>query len=273
MSPSLGLPAIGAHCALSSCNLNDFLPIRCRCDQLYCTDHIPPDVHHCPLQHSTTPSTARPALNLQRCAAQGCHKPSLESFIANPSDTTNRSPAVCSGCTQAFCAQHREPSAHSCTPSTSAVPVPEKNAAAKALLAKHFGSASAPTPRSSPSSTGKTNPKKEAQHRQIAAMKMRHKAQPGDANQSAASVPVNERLHLKVSQAGVESSERVFWFRKTIVAGRALDMLATHFKMTISDTQPLSLVFVDGEAAGSTLRTDQPLGDQVADGSSLSLTR
>lgn len=106
MSASLGLPAIGAHCALPSCNLNDFLPIRCKCGQLYCTDHIPPHLHHCPLQHSTTLSTARPALNVQRCAAQDCTKPSLESFIANPSDTTNRSPAVCSGCTQAFCAQY-----------------------------------------------------------------------------------------------------------------------------------------------------------------------
>ncbi|KAJ2958113.1 hypothetical protein NUW54_g14554 [Trametes sanguinea] len=40
---------IGAHCALPSCNLNDFLPIRCKCDKLFCRDHIAPDAHRCPL--------------------------------------------------------------------------------------------------------------------------------------------------------------------------------------------------------------------------------
>ena len=102
---SRSLPAVGAHCALPSCNLNDFLPIRCRCQQLFCREHVAPDVHDCPLQRATPTSSDAPALKLQRCAAQGCNKPSLESFIANPTDTTNRSPAVCQACTQAFCAQ------------------------------------------------------------------------------------------------------------------------------------------------------------------------
>ncbi|TFK93129.1 hypothetical protein K466DRAFT_642950 [Polyporus arcularius HHB13444] len=269
-----GLPAVGAHCSLSSCNLNDFLPIRCKCQQLFCRDHIAPDVHHCPLQQATQ-CTDAPSSKLQRCAAQGCNKPSLESFIANPTDIINRSPAVCSGCSQAYCAQHREPSSHACTPPPdSAQSVPEKNAAAKALLAKHFGSTtSGDTGGARTSTTKASNPKKEAQQRQIAAMKMRHKAQPGDPKDTAASVPVDQRLHLKVSRTGVAGSERIFWFRKTIVTGRALDMLATHFRMTISDTQPLKLLLVDGEAAGTALRTDQPLGDQVPDGSSLTLSR
>ncbi|KAI0713378.1 hypothetical protein C8Q76DRAFT_731204 [Earliella scabrosa] len=274
---SRSLPAVGAHCALPSCNLNDFLPIRCRCQQLFCREHVAPDVHDCPLQRATPTSSDAHALKLQRCAAQGCNKPSLESFIANPTDTTNRSPAVCQACTQAFCAQHREPSTHACTPPdiTSAEPVQEKNAAAKALLAKHFGSkpATSPANPARASAATKPNPKKEAQQRQLAVMKMRHKAQPGDPKDSAASVSMDQRLHLKVSQAAVDGSERIFWFRKTIVTGRALDMLATHFKMTISDTQPLNLVYASGESVGTPLRTDQPLGDQVPDGTSLALTR
>ncbi|KAI0747720.1 hypothetical protein C8Q80DRAFT_1168216 [Daedaleopsis nitida] len=270
------IPSIGTQCSLPSCNLNDFLPIRCRCQNLYCADHIAPDVHDCSLLEQTAQSPATPALKLQRCAVQSCNKPSLESFIANPSDTSNRSPAVCSGCQQAFCAQHREPLAHSCAPPPldTSSPVPEKNAAAKALLVKHFGTTTAPTAaRPSSTSATKPNPKKEAQQRQVAVMKMRHKAQPGDPKDTPASVPVDQRLHLRVSQAAVSTSERIFWFRKTIVTGRALDMLATHFKMTVSDTQPVKLVYADGETAGTALRTDQPLGDQAQDGSSLALAR
>ncbi|KAI0710459.1 hypothetical protein C8T65DRAFT_829639 [Cerioporus squamosus] len=272
---SEGLPSVGAHCSLPSCNLNDFLPIRCQCQQLFCRDHIAADVHHCPAQQATQ-NTDTPSSKLQRCAAQGCNKPSLESFIATPTDTTNRSPAVCSGCSQAYCAQHREPSSHACTPppGTSVQPMIEKNATAKALLAKHFGSTTSGDTSSTRTSTAKpVNPKKEAQQRQIAAMKMRHKAQPGDPKDTAASVPMDQRLHLKVSRAGVAGSESIYWFKKTIVTGRALDLLATHFKMTISDTQPLNLLFADGEAAGTALRTDQTLGVQVQDGSSLTLSR
>ncbi|RPD79698.1 hypothetical protein L226DRAFT_566278 [Lentinus tigrinus ALCF2SS1-7] len=154
-------------------------------------------------------------------------------------------------------------------------PVPEKNAAAKALLAKHFGSSTTSGDSSCARSltTKPSNPKKEEQQRKIAAMKMRHKAQPGDAKDTAASVSMDQRLYLKVSRTGVSGSERIFWFRKTIITGRALDLLAAHFKMTISDTQPLRLILADGEAAGTSLRTDQPLGDQIPDGSSLTLSR
>ena len=105
MSSQHPLPQIGAHCSLSSCSLNDFLPIRCTCQQLFCRDHISPDIHHCPLLRAAPP-TASSSPQLLRCAAQSCNKPSLESWIAQPSDTTNRSPALCSGCKRAFCAEY-----------------------------------------------------------------------------------------------------------------------------------------------------------------------
>ena len=114
--------------------------------------------------------------------------------------------------------RHREPSTHSCILSadTSKDPLPEKNAAAKALLAKHFGPSPTPgDPTGARSSAPKpSNPKKEEQLRKVAAMKMRHQAQPGDPKDTATSVPMGQRLHLKVSRTGAVGSERVFWFRK-----------------------------------------------------------
>ncbi|KAI1788438.1 hypothetical protein LXA43DRAFT_637932 [Ganoderma leucocontextum] len=273
MSSDNSLPQIGARCSLPSCSLNDFLPIRCGCQQLYCRDHIPPDLHHCPLQASSHPNG--PALKLQRCAAQTCNKPSLESFITESAHTANRVPAVCVGCGQAFCAEHRSPISHDCMHplDVTTTPVSDKNAAAKALLAKHFGvDAASSTARPGPSAS-RTSARKEAQQRQLAVMKMRHTAQPGNPKDTPASVPLEQRLHVKVTQADLPSSERTFWFPKTIGTGRALDMLATHFNLTISDSKPLTLLSTQADTVASALRTDQPLADQIPDGASLVLSR
>ncbi|KAI0654704.1 hypothetical protein C8Q70DRAFT_1024732 [Cubamyces menziesii] len=262
---------IGAHCALPSCNLNDFLPIRCKCDQLFCRDHVFPDAHSCPLL-AQTQTTSEPYIKLQRCAAPSCNKPSLEAYVANAEDTLDRSPALCPGCKQAYCAQHREPKSHSCSPPEPSEPAPQKNAAAKALLAKHFGASS--DSGSGSSNTRPSNPKKLAQQRQIAVMKMRHKAKPLDPKDSTGSVPMDQRLHVFVRQEGQDkASERVFWLRKTTWTGRALDMLASQFKLVISDTQPLKLLYINDEGTMIALRTDQPLADQIPDGAALSLSR
>ncbi|KAI0781303.1 hypothetical protein BD413DRAFT_464481 [Trametes elegans] len=275
-SPSdAGLAQIGAHCALSSCNLNDFLPIRCRCDRVFCRDHISPDSHACPLLAQQPFEPSEPLAKLQRCAAQSCNKPSLEAYIANAQDTADRSPALCPGCRKAFCAQHREPSSHSCTPAEPLEPAAGKNAAAKALLAKHFKSPTgAAVSGPSRASGAPPNPKKLAQQRQVAVMKMRHKAKPADPKDTAASVPIDQRLHVKVRRADAdEASEQIFWFRKTIWTGRAVDVLASQFKMAITNTQPLKILYTNDEGTSVTLRTDQTLADQIPDGASLSLSR
>ena len=117
-------------------------------------------------------------------------------------------------------ARHRQSASHACTPppaDPSAEPAPEKNAAAKALLAKHFVSSTAPTARvSSSASKPPVSAKKQAAQRQVALMKMRHQAQPGDLKDAKAVVPLDQRLHLKVSQVGSSDPARVFWFRKVL---------------------------------------------------------
>ncbi|KAI0373373.1 hypothetical protein BV20DRAFT_990100 [Pilatotrama ljubarskyi] len=273
-----GLVDVGAHCALATCNVNDFLPIRCRCDRLFCREHVSPDAHDCP-RLAPQPGTAAPSpsLQLQRCAQPSCNKPSLEAYTANATDTADRSPALCPECKHAFCAQHREPKSHSCTPTGSLEVVPQKNAAARDLLAKHFGPSSTKTssgaPRAAATALG-SDSKKVAQQRKVAVMKMRHKAKPADPKDTTASVPIDQRLHVKVRRAdGDQAPEHVFWFRKTVWTGRALDLLATQLKMPISDTQPLRLLYINDDGEPVVLRTDQALADQIPDGASLSLSR
>ena len=99
--------AVGAHCSLERCNVNDFLPIKCRCERVYCKDHIQPESHSCPLSaKASTPQPSQSTEKLQRCAADKCNKPSLEAFIADRSDTEGRTAALCPQCSQAFCARY-----------------------------------------------------------------------------------------------------------------------------------------------------------------------
>ncbi|KAI0648205.1 hypothetical protein C8Q79DRAFT_954309 [Trametes meyenii] len=268
-----GLVQVGAHCSLSVCNLNDFLPIRCKCDKLFCRDHIIPEAHDCPIlvqQPKATGSSPK----LQRCAASSCNKPSLEAYIANAEVATQRSPALCPGCRHAFCAEHREPKAHSCSPLQSPREPTQKNATAKALLSKHFGSTISNVSVNASRPALSSNPKKLAQQQQVAAMKMRHKAKPADPKDTPASVPVDQRLHIKVRRVEDDPiSEQILWFRKSTWTGRALDMLGSLFKMTISDTEPLKLLYVTDDEATVVLSNDKALANQIPDGASLVLSR
>ncbi|EIM90521.1 uncharacterized protein STEHIDRAFT_51503 [Stereum hirsutum FP-91666 SS1] len=226
----MDLPLIGAHCSLSSCNELDLLPIRCLCDKQYCRKHFLPDDHACPINLTATP---QPALDkLQRCASVNCKKPSLEAFVR--SSDTNRVPALCPRCNLAYCASHREPSSHSCP-----VPLienPAKNEAAHALLTKHFqvagrtgsSSASNTAPKKRP-----TDPKKLAQLQKIELMQMRHRAVPGDPKDKPDTILIDQRLHVKIKdEVDAKGKDRVFWFRKTIGVGKALDLLTAQLGKT-----------------------------------------
>ncbi len=111
----MDLPAIGAHCALPSCNELDLLPIQCYCDKLFCKKHIAPDSHDCPSGFNDTTKLSDVDLKIltskrQKCAYQGCTKPSLESAATITGDdekqSGERTPAVCSRCSFAFCAPY-----------------------------------------------------------------------------------------------------------------------------------------------------------------------
>jgi len=274
----MDVPIIGAHCSLSSCNLNDFLPIKCKCEQLFCKDHIIPEAHSCPQAVTAAVFTANEGASakLERCALGQCKKPSLEAFLSaeTRADPKGRSAALCGGCKKAFCAEHREPSSHSCVP----VKVEDgasntKNAKARALLNKHFPSAqtstSSVTPSIKTSSEKTATPKKLTQLRQVQLMKMRHKARPGDPRDKPTSVAMDQRLHLLVSREN-DTETTLFWFRKTSVTGKAVDLLANHFNMS-SNSSPLHLLKIS-ETGNVALSNSSSLGDHLEDGSNVLLS-
>lgn len=86
-------------------------------------------------------------------------------------------------------------------------------------------------------------------------MKMRHRAAPADPKDKAASVLVDQRLHVKVSVSNSKASEKIFWFRKVhtlnvaslspllisvivqnVGVGKALDLLSVNMGINSSAT-------------------------------------
>lgn len=94
---------IGSQCSHLSCNELDFLPIVCRCNKYYCRHHIAPDIHKCPIDPAAN-NSGIPFEKLQRCAVEGCRKPSLNAFNVNPNNPGPLS-ATCSPCQKSFCAE------------------------------------------------------------------------------------------------------------------------------------------------------------------------
>ncbi|KAK0228267.1 hypothetical protein IW262DRAFT_1455451 [Armillaria fumosa] len=244
---------IGGQCSLPSCSQVDFLPIKCRCDLVFCKEHIIPDAHACRLA-STAPVVRDSTLpKFQRCAAPNCPKPSLDAF------SKQGSAAQCARCRQSFCADHRYPDAHSCSPASPSEST-SRNAAAEALITKHFSSTSKTSSRRTPKIP--TDPIKLAQYKKVELMKMKHRAVPADPNDRPTSVPVGDRLHIKL-RVNDSDQEKIFWLRKSIVTGKALDLLATQMRIS---TSPLQLLDIQ---EGHVLVNSEPLATQIKDGSSI----
>jgi len=76
-------------------------------------------------------------------------------------------------------------------------------------------------------------------------------------------VPLDQKLHVQVK---LEGNDTIFvlWFRKNIIVGRAVDLLATYFKVR----PPLQLTI----AGGDSLLLNSTLGQQISDGASLILS-
>jgi hypothetical protein len=98
-----------------------------------------------------------------------------------------------------------------------------------------------------PGKTPSSDPKQLSLTQKVQAMKMRQRAVPGDPKDKGSNVPLDQRLHVQVKLDGNDAAF-VLWFRKVnvsfasfkraiaeaeqnIIVGRAVDLLAAHFKV------------------------------------------
>jgi hypothetical protein len=140
---------------------------------------------------------------------------------------------------------------------------------AQHILARHFSNPPSHTPLAVRRSVKPpTDPKKIAQIQKVTLMKMRHSAIAGDPRDRSP-IPANERLHVKarLEVTGMPVQERVFWFRKSVVTGRALDLISANLGVPSSYQAPLCLIeeSVSDPSSCSPLQNDLLLSEQVED--------
>jgi len=145
-----------------------------------------------------------------------------------------------------------------------------RNETARGLLAKNFPSTARVTknvPGQAVRGPAKVpiDPVKLAHHQKVELIKMRHRAVPGDPKDRQASLPLDGRIHVKVT---VDSkTERFFWFRKTIGTGKALDLLMSNLGIS-GDSCPVQLLKLSPTKAEewTVCQNSEPLETQVEDG-------
>lgn len=136
--------SIGQQCSDPTCNLIDFLPLKCQhCHKSYCGDHFLPLVHKCdqydeskhnrvapscPLCNTpiAIPPGEDPNIRMERHFANDCYvmtgktpKSSTPHCAKPKCGKLLFSPIRCDKCSQQFCPQHRFPNTHTCTPAAS----------------------------------------------------------------------------------------------------------------------------------------------------------
>ncbi|TDL25060.1 hypothetical protein BD410DRAFT_785832 [Rickenella mellea] len=238
----MDLAVIGTHCSLLSCRELDLLPVKCRCEKLFCRRHFLPDDHDCLANQSDTPSTPFSATKRPRCAFEACNF------------------------------RHRHPPNHSCA---TVVDNPiDKRGAARNVLQRVLPTTTKPTPKSRVLRPSTTSATKLAHMNRVAAMQMRQRAIAGEPGVNAASVDISDRLHVGV-KVDNRDAEEFYWFRKNTSVGRVVDLIGARNGAAESDIYMLYLVNSDGPDQNERMHLsyDRVLSQVVTEGSHLMLVR
>lgn len=105
------LPTLDKRCSHKDCKQLDFLPLECKCKQLFCSKHFTQHSGECPIKENVVTEEKRRIEDVYRCSQEGCGNTSLV-------------PIICGNCKKNFCVNHRHVTG--CAP-----PDPETIAAVK----------------------------------------------------------------------------------------------------------------------------------------------
>ncbi|EDV33231.1 uncharacterized protein Dana_GF21585 [Drosophila ananassae] len=135
-------PHLGQHCSEPSCNLLDFLPVKCdSCDKVFCASHYNYERHSCPGAHRKnvqvpicplcrepvpTPPGVQPDVTVGQHIDQQCKSESKKIYTnrchAKGCKRKELVPVKCSQCHLNFCLRHRHTSDHDCQPASKQAP-------------------------------------------------------------------------------------------------------------------------------------------------------
>jgi AN1-like Zinc finger len=99
MNSQSNLLQVGQQCSIETCSLQDFLPFKCQCDQVFCRDHIFPETHLCTAIRPvlTNAEVAATGSKVKKCDVEGCNKPTLYAFSNTPDRES------CENCKRSYC--------------------------------------------------------------------------------------------------------------------------------------------------------------------------
>ncbi|XP_054715859.1 AN1-type zinc finger protein 2A-like [Uloborus diversus] len=150
-------PDLGKHCSVTTCNMLDFLPMKCdACSEIFCKDHFnylnhscknaykkDVQVPVCPLCNNPVPSKRgeQPDIAVGQHIDRDCQ---ADPAIAQRKIYTNKCfvkgcrqkeviKITCDSCKKTYCLTHRHPSDHKCQEQK---PMPAAQAAGAAAIAR-----------------------------------------------------------------------------------------------------------------------------------------
>lgn len=88
------LPSLDKRCSHKDCKQLDFLPLECKCKQLFCSKHFALHADECPLKEDVVSDGKNKIEELYKCSEVGCKNTSLVALI-------------CEKCKKHFCVTHR----------------------------------------------------------------------------------------------------------------------------------------------------------------------
>eukprot|EP00050_Salpingoeca_kvevrii_P019981 m.92781 g.92781 ORF g.92781 m.92781 type:complete len:249 (+) comp8662_c0_seq1:33-779(+) len=232
---------VGEHCGAPGCGRLDFLPISCPgCGVLFCKDHARCEAHGCP----TPLETATLPADVDSVSAEGtsCTVPSCSA--------RGHVVAVCLGCANAFCLQHRHAADHDC-PVWLAEQARVQAAAARQQANEE---AHAQAIARVQEETAKRAAKKKGTAAKVALMKLKGSAT-GDR-----SVPAAKRVYLSIWAPGKTSPAPLF-FSEDWTLGKLVDKAV--IALAIASTHGRPRPYPD-EAASEALNTDETIKAAIA---------
>lgn len=87
-------PNVVTNCAQSSCNQLDFLPLRCECGQVFCSEHFSIHTESCKPSKTVSQNELKTIRDLFVCSHLSCNDRSIV-------------PLICERCKRHFCVKHR----------------------------------------------------------------------------------------------------------------------------------------------------------------------
>lgn len=88
------LPNLGKQCTEATCKQLDFLPLKCKCGQLYCPEHFQKHAETCTAVVQPKDVELKKIEGLYVCSEEGCKSTSVV-------------PIICERCNKHFCITHR----------------------------------------------------------------------------------------------------------------------------------------------------------------------